>query len=226
MELLTNIPDIIKRLEQIKAAVGGGAGGNGGDITVPSSPDFSDAIFASLNSGMGLMKRRIFNNREDAEGKSLGNYHGTETRVTKRKLSIAQDDEDAEKQRKKRKRVINRTIKESPDEKYTEYEKYRLSLGRQIEGKDLEVTGSLRRAIETVKTSDGSKVVIAILGQEEGKIARYQEQQIGNIRAGENAKTGSAEPAKIFILSKTEFNQVRNEGNRAIAEVIKEKFRQ
>lgn len=65
MEVYSNIPDIIKRLEAIKAAVAP-AGEAGGGI--------QDALFAALNSGRGLMKRRIFNNGEDATGNPMGKY--------------------------------------------------------------------------------------------------------------------------------------------------------
>jgi hypothetical protein len=216
MELNSNIPEFIKKLEAIKAAV---AGGNG----IPTIPDFSDAIFAALNTGMGLMKRRIFNKSEDAEGKSLGNYHGNKTRLTKKKFSInAEDPLDAsvEKERKKQKRLFNKAVKANPDALYTEYEKFRIGRGRQIERKDLELEGSLRRSIETV-TINGAKVVIAITNDEDLKKALNNEKQIGNIRAGLNANTGGAAPAKIFTISEEEFEHVKVEGNRLIGDVIK-----
>lgn len=219
MKFYSNTTQIIKRLEEIKTAVGGSAGGNG----APPAADFSDAIFGALNAGMGLMKRRIFTNGEDAQGQPLGDYHGGETRLTGKRLSIIQEDSDREKERKKLKRVVNRIVKNSPDEKYTEYEKERIIHGRQIDKKDLEFTGSLRKSIEAVK-KDPSTVVIAIINEDDAKIARYQEQQIGNIRAGQNANKGTAEPAPIFILSQAEFDQVSTEGNRLIKEVIKNKF--
>lgn len=68
MELKSNIPQLIEHLEQVKAQMGGGAG------NPPAIPDFSDAMFGALNSGAGLMKRRIFNLGEDAEGNRLGTY--------------------------------------------------------------------------------------------------------------------------------------------------------
>jgi hypothetical protein len=210
MEIKSNIPDFIKKLEKLKA-----------DVT--ASPDFSDAVFAALNTGMGLMKRRVFNKSEDAEGKPLGKYHGKKTRLTKKKFSINADDPlDAavEKERKKQKRLFNKAVKANPDELYTEYEKFRIGRGRQIEKKDLELEGSLRRSIETVK-KDGAKVVIAITNAEDLEKARNNEKQIGNIRAGLNANTGGAEPAKIFQLSEEEFEQVKVQGNRLVTDVIK-----
>lgn len=211
MELKSNIPELIEKIERIKAALSGPNG---------TPPAITEAMYTALNAGMGKMKFRIFNKGMDAEGNSLGNYHGNKTRITKKKLSIASDDEFDEKDRKKAKRNLNKLVKNSPDETYTEYEKFRVSKGRQIEFKDLEVEGSLRKSIEVVKL-DNSKVVIAITNEETAKIAGYQEQQIGNIRAGLNAKTGTAEPANIFTLSQSEFDHVKAEGNAAIAQVIK-----
>lgn len=211
MEIKSNIPVIIKKLEAMKQAVSAG------------SPDFSDAIFSALNTGTGLMKRRIFNKSEDAEGKSLGKYSGKKTRLTKKKFSINADDvldADVEKERKKQKRLFNKAVKDDPEAKYTEYEKFRIGRGRQIERKDLELEGSLRRSIETVK-KDGSKVVIAITNEENATIARKQEQQIANIRAGVHPNNGTAAPAKIFELSEEEFEHVKVEGNRLVTEVIK-----
>lgn len=217
MQLKTNIPDIIEQLEQLKEAVGGNNNG------VPPIPDFSDAMFSALNSGMGKMKFRIFNKGEDAEGNSLGEYTGRKTEITKGILSAPSVDEFEEKDRKKRKRNLNRARKSTPDETYTEYEKFRLSKGRQIDYKDLELEGSLRRSIETIK-DDNKQVVIAITNEETAKISGYQEQQIGNIRAGQNAKTGTATPAKIFEFSQDEFEQVEAEAEEAIGQVIEKLF--
>jgi len=218
MQLKSNIPEIIEKLERVKTVLGG----NGAPPTIP---DFSDAMLSALNAGMGKMKFRIFNKGLDANNNSLGDYTGNKTRLTKRKFSIAAEDEFEEKDRKKARRNLNRIRKSSLDETYTEYEKYRLSRGRQVEYKDLEVEGSLRRSIETVKV-DNSKVVIAITNEETAKIAGYQEQQIGNIRAGQNARTGNAAPARIFEVSESECEQIKAEGNAAISQVIKKLFEQ
>ncbi|MEO7049880.1 MAG: hypothetical protein ABI091_31540, partial [Ferruginibacter sp.] len=84
--------------------------------------------------------------------------------------------------------------------------------------------GVLRRSIETVK-SEG-KVIIAFTNKEEANIGRYQEQQIANIRAGQNANTGTAEPARIFVLSSSEYDIVKEQGNRLIKDVIQQKFKE
>jgi hypothetical protein len=162
MKLVSNIPELIAKLESVKEAVGGEGG-------VPPIPDFSDAMLSALNAGMGKMKFRIFNKGEDAEGVSLGGY-------TK------------------------------------QYGKKRETAGRQTGYKDLEFEGSLRRSIETAKT-DNKQVVIAIVNEQTAKIAGYQEQQVGK-------KRGSG-VAPIFTLSQSEFEQVKAEGDAAIAQVIK-----
>lgn len=214
MKLYSNIPEIIQRLENVKAAVAASASGEGG---------IQDALFAALNSGRGLMKRRIFNEGMDATGKPLGNYHGNKTRLTKAKFSVKLDDEDEEKQRKKVKRNFNRAVKNNADDKYTEYEKIRLGHGRQIEKKDLQFDGSVSSSIEIVR-EEGNKAVISITNAENAKIARYQEQQIGNIRAGQHPIKGKAEPAEIFVLSKAEYDVVDEQGKRLITEIIKSKM--
>lgn len=166
------------------------------------------------------MDRRIFNRSEDALGKPLGDYHGSKTRLTKKKFSTKRDDEDEEKERKKVKRNFNKAVKADADARYTEYEKVRLGSGRQIAKKDLEMSGSTRISIKTQKIEGTNKVVMAFDNQENAKIARYQEQQIGNIRAGINAVKGKAEPAKIFVLSESELNQVKTVGNRGINQIM------
>ena len=214
MKVYSNIPEIIRQLERIKAAAGAASSGEGG---------IQDAIVGAMNAGRGLMVRRIFNNSQDATGQPLGEYTGGKTRLTKKKSSSKFDDDDEEKGRKKVKRNFNRAIKDDADATYTEYQKKRLGAGRQIAKKDLEFDGSLRRSIETVN-GEGNKVTVAITNPENAKIARYQEQQIGNIRAGQHPNNGTAEPAEIFIFSKEEFDLVKEQGNRLIAEVIKSKM--
>lgn len=216
MNLYTNIPEVIKRLQLIKEAVAGASSSGEGGI--------QDALVAALNSGRGLMKRRIFNNSEDATGKPLGKYHGNKTRLTKDKFSFRRDDEDEEKERKKVKRNFNKSIKNNADDTYTEYEKTRLGSGRQIAKKDLQFSGSLASSIETVRGAE-NKAAIHISNIENAKIARYQEQQIGNIRAGQNPVKGKAEPAKVFVLSQEEFDTVDVQGKRLITEIIKSKMK-
>lgn len=208
MAIKSNIPEIIEKLERIKAALSGTDG---------LSPAITEAMYTALNAGMEKMKFRIFNKGLDAEGNSLGNYQGNKTRLTKKKYSIASDDEFDERDRKSAKGRLKKFV---GGETYTEYEKFRLSKGLQIGYKDLEVEGSLRRSIQTVKV-DNSQVVVAITNEETAKIASYQEQQIGNIRSGQNAKTGTSEPAKIFTISQEEYDLIKAEGNEAIRQIIR-----
>lgn len=188
MQLRSNIPDIIERLERLKISVGAAG-------SVPPIPDFSDAMFSAINSGMGLMKQRIFNKGLDADGNSLGKYVGNKSKVTARKFGG---------NKKFRKNL-------GGEGELTEYEKFRVAHGRQVEYKDLQVTGSLFNSINTVKDESG-RVVIAIVNPEMALIAGYQEEQIGKIR-------GSG-VARIFSLSEDEFNHIKSEGNAGIKHVI------
>lgn len=61
MEYKSNAKEILARLALIRATIASGA--------------FSDALVAGLNAGMGVMKRRIFNQSLDALGNSLGPYY-------------------------------------------------------------------------------------------------------------------------------------------------------
>ena len=214
MEIKSNIQQLIEKIEAIKAQLGSGG-------VPPQIPTIGDAMFSAINAGMGQMKFRIFNEGRDANNESLGDYVGPKTKLTKgrsadTKYSIfgpsVMVDKAGEKERKKRKKNFNAAIKENPDGQYTEYEKYRIGKGRQVEYKDLEVEGALRRSIETVE-ADG-KVVVAITNQETAKIAGYQEAQIGKIRGGE--------PVKIFVFSKEEFEFVKAEGNAGITQILKQ----
>jgi hypothetical protein len=185
MELKSNIPELIEKLERFKEAVLAGgppsSGGAGPFDNLGGPPAcISDALTSALNAGMGKMKYRIFNKGEDAEGNTLGRY--TKPYGKKREVS-----------------------------------------GRQTGYKDLELDGSLRRSIETIRINN-NQVAIAITNNETAKIAGYQEQQVGNIRAGQNTRTGAAGPAIIFSLSQEEFNQVQAEGNEAIGQVIKKLY--
>jgi hypothetical protein len=212
MAFESNIAALIAKLEALKVKVQ-----TSSEKEIP--PDFSDAIFSAVNAGMGLMKQRIFNEGKDAENTTLGVYTGKKSKVTKGKYSTAAEgaDQFEEKARKKQKAALRKKLKASSDGLYTEYEKYRLSRGRQIKYKDLELEGSLRRSIECVKNG---KIEVRIQDPEQSKIAGYQEKQIGNIRAGQNANKGTADPAAIFQFSRDEYEQVKKEGAAAIGQVI------
>ena len=60
MEYKSNSKELLVRLKLIRANIAAGV--------------FSDALAAGLNAGMGLMKRRIFNQSLAADGSTLGGY--------------------------------------------------------------------------------------------------------------------------------------------------------
>ena len=60
MEYKSNSKELLVRLKLIRANIATGV--------------FSDALAAGLNAGMGLMKRRIFNQSLAADGSTLGGY--------------------------------------------------------------------------------------------------------------------------------------------------------
>lgn len=61
MAYISNTNLLLQRLKAIRTAVDQG--------------NYSDALIAGLNAGMGIMKRRIFNQSLDANGESLGPYY-------------------------------------------------------------------------------------------------------------------------------------------------------
>lgn len=61
MEYNSNTKEVLTRLSLIRAQIASGV--------------FSDALVAGLNAGMGIMKRRIFNQSLAADGTSLGPYY-------------------------------------------------------------------------------------------------------------------------------------------------------
>lgn len=152
MEYKSNTKEILARLALIRANIAAGV--------------FSDALVAGLNAGMGVMKRRIFNQSLDAGGLSLGPYFSDQ------------------------------------------YERERQAKGRQIGRKDLEFDGTLRRAIEVV-TVNNTKAEIRITNEESAKIARYQEQQIFNLRNGLPANQASGGKVPIFELDADELDIVK-----------------
>ena len=152
MEYKSNTKEVLARLAIIRAQIAAGV--------------FSDALVAGLNAGMGVMKRRIFNQSLDAAGVSLGPYYSEQ------------------------------------------HERDRKSKGRQIGRKDLELNGTLRRAIEVV-TVNNTKAEIRITNEESAKIARYQEQQIHNLRSGLPANEASGGKVPIFELDQDELDIVK-----------------
>lgn len=209
MQIHSNIDQFIKNLERIRDAVSTAGTGN----------MFGEAMASAVNTARGKMDNRIFNQSRDANGESLGKYIGKTTHATKRKYRILKYGDVDEVVKKKK--ALRKNLKEdiNADYRYTEYEKQRVAHGRQINQKDLEFSGSLRRSIETVKGENKAQIIIT--NPENAKIASYQERQIGNIRSTGFAK-GSAAPAPIFRLSKEEYESVKEQGRILIKQVIAE----
>lgn len=138
---------------------------------------FSDALVAGLNAGMGLMKRRIFNQSLAADGSSMGLYYSDQ------------------------------------------YERERQRSGRQIERKDLEFHGTLRRAIEVV-TVNNTKAQIRITNPDSANIARWQEQQIFNLRNNLPANSVSGGKVPVFELNDDEREVTRT----TTRELLNQKF--
>lgn len=212
MPIKSNIPQVLAKLQRVRDAVSQVAIG-----------DIQDVIAAAVNTGRGVMIKRIFNDHQDANGQSLGNYTGNKSKLTTRKYAVRGDDpEDAyvKKQLKKLKKKVDKL----KDQDLTEYEKTRLLAGRQVSEKDLEFSGSLRKSIETVR-KEGAKVVVEIVNPENAKIARWQEKQIGNIRAKQDVRKGGAKPARIFSFSQGEYETIRKQGKYLIGQVIIKKMK-
>lgn len=100
-----------------------------------------------------------------------------------------------------------------------QYERDRAREGRQIARKDLEFNGTLRRAIEVVSI-DNTKAEIRITNDHQADIARWQEQQIANIRAGRPANEESGLRVPIFELNEVE----RDIAQTTTRELINQKF--
>lgn len=152
MEYNSNSTQVLARLQRITQLVQTGV--------------FSDALVAGLNAGMAIMKRRIFNQSLDAEGKELGPYFSEQ------------------------------------------YARDRRRAGRQSARKDLEFDGSLRRSIEVV-TVNNTKAEIRITNLDNAEIARFQEQQIYNLRNDLPANDASGQFVPIFELNQLELEVVR-----------------
>lgn len=84
-----------------------------------------------------------------------------------------------------------------------QYERDRRKAGRQVAVKDLEFHGSLRRSIDVV-TINNSRAEIRFTDPESADIARWQEQQIYNLRNDRPANEASGGRVPIFTLTALE----------------------
>jgi hypothetical protein len=166
---------------------------------------FADALLAALNTGNGLMQQRIFTESKDVEGNSFGFYVGEKKEVkgfTKSKNSL---------QNRRNKAILGKNL--------TKYQVKRAQKGHQTNPKNLEFTGGLRRAIETVIESDKTAAIV-FNNDEAAQIAKGQEAQITNIRNGLKGTTeGIGIP--IFKLNTEEKEQVIEQGRELINQIMK-----
>lgn len=85
-----------------------------------------------------------------------------------------------------------------------QYERDRRQAGRQVGRKDLEMTGSLRRAIEVI-TVNQTAAQVRITNQEDAEKAAFQEQQIYNLRNGLPANERNGQKVPIFEFTEEEW---------------------
>jgi hypothetical protein len=100
-----------------------------------------------------------------------------------------------------------------------QYERDRRREGRQVTRKDLEFEGTLRRAIEVIVVNN-LKAEIRITNADSAEIARFQEQQIYNLRNGLPANQANGSKVPIFELSELELQIVRD----TTRELLRQKF--
>jgi hypothetical protein len=149
----SNVEDLKVKLALIRATIASGV--------------FSDVLVAGLNAGMGIMKRRIFNQSLAADGTDLGPYFSED------------------------------------------WARHRRLEGRQVARKDLEMEGTLRRAIEVVSVNN-TRAEIRITDDESADIARFQETQIFNLRNNLPANQDTGGKVPIFELSEVELEIVQS----------------
>lgn len=165
---------------------------------------FGDALVGALNTGNGLMQQRVFTQNVDVDGQGFGVYIGKKRKV---RLQVSKN------------RTQNKRNKAIAGLELTSYQRKRAQKGRQIAKKDLELEGSLRRAIETVIENEKS-AVLTFNNDTAAKIARGQENQITNIRnTGKGTTKGKG--VKIFGLNTSEKEQVIEQGSELIKQILK-----
>jgi hypothetical protein len=179
--------------------------------------NFADALASAVNTGSGLMQQRIFTQNKDVDGQSFGQYVGKKKKLSDSNLSSTYLQLrllSATKTERKR-------IKDASQLELTSYQRKRAERGRQVNKKDLEFEGSLRRAIET-QIADEKAAILNFNNDLAAKIAKGQEAQITNIRNGRSGTT-KGEGIKIFALNASEKEQVVEQGAELIKEILKPK---
>lgn len=182
--------------------------------TVVEQGDFSDALVASLNTGNAVMQNRIFGDNVDVRGQSFGTYVGVRRkspRLVARLLRITTS------------RTDRVRIKRNAPVSLTYYQRKRVNKGRQIVKKDLELYGSLRRAIE-VEIINERSAVVQFNDYHSAEIARGQENQITNIRNGLPGYT-KGDGEKIFAFNDNEKEVSNDQVRLLINQIIKSELR-
>lgn len=121
--------------------------------------DFSDALKFGVNAAMAEMQVRIFNKGLDSNSVSLGKYKGKKKGTTLLKGNPKSG------------------FLAGKRSQFTPYELKRLKAGRQVNYKDLEFTGDLRKGIIVVKES-GTLVSCSIINNKLILISEGQEDQL------------------------------------------------
>lgn len=173
---------------------------------------FADALVGALNTGNGLMQQRVFLRNTDIQGNNFGQYVGKKSKLSDRGLNKLLGSAT---------RTDRKRIKAVAAQELTRYQRKRANKGRQILKKDLEFSGGLRRAIETVVENEKA-AALAFNNDLAAKIAKGQEAQITNLRAGKKGIT-KGEGVKIFTLDNTEKEQVNEQGAELIRQILKPK---
>lgn len=100
-----------------------------------------------------------------------------------------------------------------------QYERDRRRAGRQVTKKDLEFNGTLRREIQVV-TINNTKAECRIINDTSADIARYQEQQIYNLRTGRPANEASGGRVPIFEFNEVEQDIARSTTQQLLAQKL------
>lgn len=173
---------------------------------------FADALVGALNTGNGLMQQRVFTRRSDIKGNNFGQYIGKKSKLSARGLKSLLSDAT---------RTDKKRIKETAAQELTPYQRKRARKGRQTLNKDLELSGGLRRAIETVVENEKA-ASLAFNNDLAAAIAKGQEVQITNIRNGKKGTT-KGEGIRIFTLDDSERRETNDQGKELINQILKPK---
>ena len=170
-----------------------------------------DVLISALNTGNGLMQARVFRGNQDIEGNSFGDYIGAKKALTEGQKAKLLSSTNSKTDLKR--------IKRNLEIELTSYQRKRVNKGRQIDHKDLEFSGGLRKAIE-VQIESEKVGVLTFNNDDAALIARGQENQITNIRNGGKGYV-QGDGTKIFALNENEKDQVIEQVHLLISEFIK-----